>query len=114
MATKKLRKGRIVERIVCISFRPDGSLCVEPESVKVRRGNLVRWVTIVREARIRILFKKRRGSPFSREDFSSPSRGQALSVPVQGNAANGKYPYTVFLRIGKHEFKLDPDVEVQT
>jgi len=110
MASRKRRK----ERIVCISFQPDGSLCVEPESVKVRRGNLVRWVTIVREARIRILFKKRRGSPFADEDLSAPSPGQALSAPVRHDAAYGKYPYAVFLRIGKHEAKLDPDVEVQT
>jgi hypothetical protein len=109
MAPRKPRK----ERVVCVSFRPDGSLCVEPDSVKVRRGNLVRWVTIVREARIRILFKTRRGGPFANEDFSSPSPRQALSAPVRDDAAYGKYPYAVFLRIGKHEVKLDPDVNVQ-
>lgn len=106
------RKSR-KERIVCISLMPDGSLNVEPDSVKVRRGNLVRWVTIVREAKIRILFKKRRGSPFADERVSSPSHGQALSAPVRGDAEPGKYPYAVFLALGKHELKVDPDVEVQ-
>ena len=106
---RKTRK----ERIVCISLQPDGSLSVEPDSVKVRKGNVVRWVTIVRDARIRILFKRRRGSPFADEHFSSPSHGQALSTPVRKDAEYGKYPYAVFLTLGKHELKLDPDVEVQ-
>jgi hypothetical protein len=101
------------ERIVCISLRPDGSLSVEPDSVKVRKGNVVRWVTIVRDAKIRILFKKRRGSPFTDEHFSSPSHGQALSGPVRPDAEKGKYPYAVFLTLGRHEVKIDPDVEVQ-
>jgi hypothetical protein len=109
MAARKQRK----ERIVCISFRPDGSLHVEPDSVKVRRGNLVRWVTIVREARLEILFKRRRGSPFAEKGFSSPSRGQVLSAPVRKDAEYGKYPYTVILTVGKCEVTLDPDVEVQ-
>ena len=107
---RKMRK----ERIVCISFRPDGSLSVEPDSVKVRRGNVVRWVTIVRDSRIDVLFKKRRGSPFAEKGISSPSRGQLVSAPVRQDADRGKYPYTVVLTIGKHDVTLDPDVEVQT
>ena len=110
MAARKRRK----ERIVCISFQPDGSLHAEPDSVKVRRGNLVRWVTIARDARIEILFnKKRRGSPFEDKVFTSPSHGQVLSAPVRKDAEYGKYPYTVILTVGKCEVKLDPDVEVQ-
>lgn len=109
------RKSR-KERIVCISLRPDGSLSVEPDSVRVRAGHLVRWVTIVRDAQIEIVFKKRLGSPFAGA-FSRPSRGQVLSTPVRDGAAERnqrkKYPYNVVVTLGKYELKVDPDVEVQ-
>ena len=109
MAPRKPRK----ERLVCISLRPDGSLQAEPDSVKVRRGNVVRWVTIVRDARIEISFKKRHGSPFGDKRLSEPSRGHVLSPPVREDAEYGKYPYTVVLTMGKCEVTLDPDVDVQ-
>lgn len=109
MASRKPRK----ERIVCISLRPDGTVHAEPDSVVVRRGNVVRWVTIVRDAKLGISFKKKKGSPFTDKGFSSPSRGQVVSAPVREDAEYGKYPYTISLTIGKCELTLDPDVDVQ-
>jgi hypothetical protein len=110
MAKRRLKK----ERIVCISFWPDGSLRVEPESVKVRRGHLVRWITIVRDAKIEITFKRRIGSPFTGDAVSTLPHGQALSTAVRGDVKVGqKFPYSVVLAIGKHEVKLDPDVEIE-
>jgi len=109
MASRKQRK----ERVVCISFQPDGTLNVEPDSVKVRRGNVVRWITIVRDARIEIAFKRRRGSPFAEKGLSSPTRAQVLSAPVRQDAEYGRYAYTVVLTAGKGKVTIDPDVDVQ-
>ncbi len=110
MAKRRPKK----ERIVCISLRPDGSLRVEPESIKVKRGHLVRWITIVRDAKVAIDFKRKTGSPFTNERVSTLAHGQALSTAVRADVPVGKkFLYSVLLAIGRHEIKVDPDVEIE-
>src|ERR1035437_833035 len=110
MAKRRLKQ----ERIVWIFFWPGGALRVEPEAVKVGRGRLVRWMRIVRDAKIEITFKRRSGSPFTGDAVSTLPHGQALSTAVRGDVEVGqKFPYSVLLAIGKHEVKLDPDVEIE-
>jgi hypothetical protein len=109
-------------RTVCISFRPDGSLHVEPDPVRVKARDRVRWVTVVRDAKIRIEFKTRRGSPFVGAEsvikgIHSLSQAQVLSPPVINVDLNRgetkSYKYTVLLGVGKGIVKLDPEVEVE-
>lgn len=110
MARKTAKK----ERVVCVSLRPDGTLRVEPDPVKVKAGYRVRWVTIVREARkIEISFTKRWGTPFKEKGFGVPAPGQLLSTPVAVEAKGKRFKYTLALHVGKHTFKIDPEVEVE-
>ncbi|MCM3876961.1 MAG: hypothetical protein NEA02_11135 [Thermoanaerobaculia bacterium] len=116
----KRGSGRV--RTVCTSFRPDGSLHVEPDRVRVKAGDRVRWVTVVRDAKVQVEFKTRRG-PFVGEErvlkgVRSLLQAQVLSPPVKVDPGlkpreTKSYKYTAILSVGKCIFKLDPDVEVQ-
>lgn len=101
------------QRVVCISLRADGTLRVEPDPVRVKVGHRVRWVTIVRDTKkIEVSFSGRSGTPF-REGRSVAEHGQLLSPAVAEHAKGKRYKYTVSLHVGKHVFKLDPEVEVE-
>ncbi len=110
MARPKAKK----ERVVCISFHADGTLYVEPDPVRIKAGTRVRWVTIVRDAKkLHVVFSRRTGSPFKEAAFGVPARAQLLSAPVAADAPHKTYKYTVELEVGKHTFRLDPEVEVE-
>jgi hypothetical protein len=117
------KRGSGKVRTACISYRPDGSLHVEPDPVRVKAGDRVRWVTVVRDAKVQVEFNTRRGSPFVGGEpvlkgVRSLSQAQVLSAPVRidPDLKRGQtkcYKYTVILSVGKCTVKLDPDVEVQ-
>jgi len=115
MAKKTAKK----ERVVCVSLRSDGTLRIEPDPVRVKAGYRVRWVTIVREAKkIEVSFTKRWGTPFKEAHFTAPAPGQLLSSAVAKlpDGVKGKsksFKYTLALHVGKHTFRLDPEVEVE-
>lgn len=89
--------------VVQLKEKPDCQFTVSPERATVKQGGKIVFAGI---KGFTIEFKK--GSPFSKNNFSTS--GDKLTIPVPANAKLGTYKYDLVTKRGGKECRLDPDI----
>ncbi|MDH5631586.1 MAG: hypothetical protein OEZ10_01180 [Gammaproteobacteria bacterium] len=95
--------GNSAATVVQLKEKPDCQFTVTPERATVKQGGKIVFAGI---KDFSIEFKK--GSPFSKNSFSTSSDKLTISVPA--TAKTGTYKYDLVTKRGGKECRLDPDI----